>query len=253
MIIRIISGIFLFIFAVTFFLYANNTVSAIFFCGISMTAVFEMSNILGNRKLRYFILLLTLIIHALFYFNLYFYIVPVFYISFLLLFIYNNLMDSINIENYQNLIFYFLFCILPFSIMNQLFISQKKLLGAIIVMVALYDSLAYFTGVKYGKKRPFAKISPKKSIEGIIGGSLAVIFAGIMFFYSMNYSSDIFWAVIAVITLAPAGDLSVSILKRVKNIKDSGFLIPGHGGILDRMDSYVFLIPALYFIGVLNG
>lgn len=110
------------------------------------------------------------------------------------------------------------------------------------------DSGAYFTGRKLGKHKLWPEISPNKTIEGFVGGIvIAVIFVMIMqFIYPFNVS----WIALIVITIVSSvfgqlGDLVESAIKRHYDVKDSGNLLPGHGGILDRFDSLLFVLPLL--------
>ena len=110
------------------------------------------------------------------------------------------------------------------------------------------DTGAYLIGVPFGKHKLFKRISPKKSWEGAIGGA---IFAGVAsiilakFFHNLNLSN---WLVIAIIVIVfgTLGDLVESMLKRTLGLKDSGNLLPGHGGILDRFDGVIFSAPVVF-------
>jgi len=116
------------------------------------------------------------------------------------------------------------------------------------------DTFAYFTGVKIGKHK-FTSISPKKSIEGSIGGIIgASIICCIYTYYLNNFQGlniNYLYIIIASIILSilsQIGDLSASSIKRFNDVKDFGNLIPGHGGILDRIDSVIFISPWVYLI-----
>ncbi|MHA4843222.1 phosphatidate cytidylyltransferase [Flavitalea antarctica] len=127
----------------------------------------------------------------------------------------------------------------------------------IILAVWINDTMAYLVGSFIGKT-PFSKISPKKTWEGTLGGMmLCVLIIG--FIGSSNYSTiigvpadstvpDYHWFIIAAIVavFGTAGDLFESKLKRMANIKDSGSIMPGHGGFLDRFDSLLFAVPAVW-------
>ncbi len=115
------------------------------------------------------------------------------------------------------------------------------------------DTFAYFIGVRFGSHK-LSPISPKKSVEGSIGGmvgTLIVITAYgyiINSLYNVEYSMFIYVA-IAIISgvTAQIGDLAASLLKRSVNIKDFGDIMPGHGGAIDRIDSILFVAPAIYY------
>jgi len=118
------------------------------------------------------------------------------------------------------------------------------------VLTWVFDSFAYIIGSKFGKNRIIPKISPKKSWEGFFGGMafsvLSVYFLNIFFdSFSMNFL--ILLALIVPFT-ATAGDFIESHYKREAGVKDSGNLIPGHGGFLDRMDALMISIPVLYLL-----
>lgn len=126
-----------------------------------------------------------------------------------------------------------------------------------------YDTCAYCVGMLFGKTignhKAFPRLSPKKSIEGIVGGVLgaAIIAWCYGHFYVSVYSDmgNMEWslAIIAAVGafIAQAGDLAASAVKRNKEIKDYSHLIPGHGGILDRFDSMIFTAPITYLLAIL--
>jgi phosphatidate cytidylyltransferase len=111
------------------------------------------------------------------------------------------------------------------------------------------DIGAYFVG-KYFGKTPLSEISPKKTVEGAVFGIAATICVGVAGAYYLNWAQYIFTGgalglLIGIASLL--GDLTESMLKRDAGVKDSGQLIPGHGGILDRTDSYIFTAPLVYY------
>lgn len=119
------------------------------------------------------------------------------------------------------------------------------------------DTFAYFVGRKFGKHKLAPNISPKKTIEGAIGGVVAtMIFNVIVFFIFDHFFFEIHelkvWMIIPaslfLSTISICGDLSASVIKRNFGEKDYGTIFPGHGGIMDRFDSYSFVMPTLYAI-----
>lgn len=117
------------------------------------------------------------------------------------------------------------------------------------------DTAAYFSGVHLGKRKLYPEISPNKSVEGLIGGFLGGIAGGLFFkslFFPYVAFSDCILIGSVIGIIGPLGDLTESMLKRSSNIKDSGGLIPGHGGILDRLDSIMFSAPVLYYFAVMR-
>ena len=119
---------------------------------------------------------------------------------------------------------------------------------ALVALIACNDTFAYFTGIAIGKHKLAPKISPKKSWEGLIGGAVAAIIGSAIFHYLFETT----WYMGAVIGLmcvvtATCGDLIESAIKRDLAIKDMSNLLPGHGGIMDRLDSALFTAPAVWF------
>lgn len=112
------------------------------------------------------------------------------------------------------------------------------------------DTFAYFFGIAFGKHKACPNISPKKSWEGYIAGFifclLTVIYAGHILF-GVEYFILLMLAPVVAI-LAPIGDLIESLIKRYVDIKDSGNFFPGHGGVLDRMDSLLIVLPVAYYV-----
>jgi phosphatidate cytidylyltransferase len=125
------------------------------------------------------------------------------------------------------------------------------LLGALL-LVMLNDVGAYFMGNWFGKRPLFSRISPKKTIEGTIGGYLVTMVGGLLGFYIIKKMPLLDWLVVSILasTGAIIGDLVESLFKRSLQIKDSGSAIPGHGGFLDRFDAILYSLPiiAAYFI-----
>ncbi|MDR0895376.1 MAG: phosphatidate cytidylyltransferase [Prevotellaceae bacterium] len=117
---------------------------------------------------------------------------------------------------------------------------------SIFVFIWLNDTGAYCIGSLLGKHRLFERISPKKSWEGSIGGGVLTLVASFVFAHFYPFMSMWHWATLAliVVVFGTWGDLTESLLKRQLGIKDSGRILPGHGGMLDRFDSALLAIPA---------
>jgi len=126
---------------------------------------------------------------------------------------------------------------------------------ALLVFIWVNDSFAYLTGMAFGKHRLFERISPKKSWEGFIGGAAVSIASSLIFAHFYPNLSIIAWMGFAAVTIAFGtwGDLFESLIKRTLGVKDSGNMIPGHGGILDRFDSTILAIPAAVVYLLLIG
>lgn len=156
---------------------------------------------------------------------------------------------------------------LPFSMLNVL-AFHTSLTGSvseynpilplsIFIFTWINDTGAYCTGVLFGKHRLFERISPKKSWEGSIGGGIFSIIAAVVLAHFFPFISLGVWIGLGlvVVVFGTWGDLTESLLKRTLGIKDSGNILPGHGGMLDRFDSTLLAVPAsvvyLYVISLL--
>ena len=116
------------------------------------------------------------------------------------------------------------------------------------------DTAAYFTGMKLGKHKMTPVLSPKKTWEGAIGGVLGGGICGLLFsviFDDCRYPLQFFLICLIGSVISIFGDLAASAIKREKGIKDYSTLIPGHGGIMDRFDSVIFIAPGIYFLTML--
>jgi phosphatidate cytidylyltransferase len=128
------------------------------------------------------------------------------------------------------------------------------LLGAFI-LVWTNDTFAFIVGKKFGKQKLFEKISPKKTVEGFLGGlffSCVASYFIATFAQSLSFTS---WLILSIIVsvFGTLGDLIESKFKRQANVKDSGAIMPGHGGLLDRLDSIIFAAPFIYlFLRILQ-
>ena len=143
---------------------------------------------------------------------------------------------------------------LPLGLMTTIgFYTGLHFILVIFLMIWINDTGAFVVGSLLGKHRLFERISPKKSWEGFFGGGLFNLLAGWLFAIGGGDFWDVKWNVItwllfgtAVTIFSTWGDLVESLIKRSLNIKDSGRLIPGHGGILDRIDSLLLVVPAAF-------
>lgn len=133
--------------------------------------------------------------------------------------------------------------------------AERGWILLLIVAVWSYDTGAYLVGRSFGRTRFLTHISPSKTVEGLIGGVIATMVVTALMLWALGQSP------VHALTLGPlvalaaqAGDLAESVLKRAAGAKDSGTLIPGHGGILDRVDSFIFAAPivTLYVIAFLR-
>ena len=149
---------------------------------------------------------------------------------------------------------------LPVALLNSIMsITAPRLLLGMFMFIWLYDTGAYCFGMTLGRHRLFERISPKKSWEGVLGGIVACI-AGA--YVTHTWFDEFFqvpelttWVGLSVVVavFSTFGDLVESLIKRTVGVKDSGNIMPGHGGILDRIDSLLLVSPAVLIYLLLIG
>jgi phosphatidate cytidylyltransferase len=125
---------------------------------------------------------------------------------------------------------------------------QPYILLALFITIWVNDTGAYLVGITLGKHRLFERISPKKSWEGFFGGAIFALISGYVFSLLITEINLIEWLIFSeiVVVFGTFGDLIESLIKRTVHVKDSGNLIPGHGGLLDRFDSLLLAAPAIF-------
>lgn len=184
-----------------------------------------------------------------------FLLLPISFIIFV--FIAELFRNSINtFKNSAMSLFGLLYIALPFSLLNFIvspgIITDKIfypwILAGLYFIIWVYDSAAYITGSLFGKHKIAANISPGKSWEGFIGGTVFAVVMGILNAVLFQKVSMVNWIIIALlaVTFGTLGDFFESKLKRELGIKDSGSVLPGHGGLLDRFDSLLFAAPVIF-------
>ena len=123
----------------------------------------------------------------------------------------------------------------------------------VLVIVMSCDTLAYFVGLNWGRHRLYYVVSPNKSVEGALGGligaCLGALIASLTFFPHLD-GYDVLFLGLGMGGISQLGDLVESLLKRSFGVKDSGSIIPGHGGLLDRLDSLLLTFPVAFYYAV---
>ncbi|MBD0779818.1 phosphatidate cytidylyltransferase [Maribacter sp. ANRC-HE7] len=124
----------------------------------------------------------------------------------------------------------------------------KLLIMGIFILIWVNDSFAYLVGSTLGRTKLFPAVSPKKTIEGTLGGLVFTLIAAYLLGRYETMINPIQWLILAsvIVLFGTLGDLIESKFKRIAGVKDSGAIIPGHGGMLDRLDSMVFAAPFAY-------
>ncbi|RVT76667.1 phosphatidate cytidylyltransferase [Flavobacterium sufflavum] len=163
-------------------------------------------------------------------------------------------------------LYLFGYIILPFVFITKISFGIKdynpKIIIGLFLLIWTNDTFAYIVGKSIGKNKLFERISPKKTIEGFVGGILFAVLAGYLIskYYikakpEFSQQSILIWTSIATIVgiFGTIGDLIESKFKRIAGVKDSGNIMPGHGGVLDRLDSVIFVAPIIFlFYQILN-
>ncbi len=232
-------------------IYIGETAIFYFICLVSILAQWEFLTLFfKHEKTRYKIFYCFL---GIFYIlSIYYYpeIPPIFYIglvglisTFISLKNFNHDTAQENMKTASILMLSFIYLPFIFGFMTNFTLSQQ-LLVALIPIAS--DTVAYFVGINYGKHKIWPTVSPKKSVEGCAAGLIAAIIVLLIFAYQYHiiyasfFTLVFFGAILGI--LAQLGDFFESALKRTVDIKDSGFILPGHGGVLDRTDSLIFTI-----------
>ena len=150
-----------------------------------------------------------------------------------------------------------MYVVLPLSLINVLAFTPFEcyhseapyyaITLAIYIFIWVNDTGAYLSGITLGRHKMFPRISPRKSWEGAIGGALATIASAFIVAHFYTFMELWQWVGMALVVVLAGtfGDLTESMVKRHLDIKDSGHILPGHGGFLDRLDSMLFAIPAV--------
>lgn len=173
---------------------------------------------------------------------------PVF-IAFIFELLANGMQDFSRISKIALGILYLTF---PICLLADLAIYQEQfhpmLVLGLLFLIWINDTGAYFVGSGFGKRKLYPSISPGKSWEGSIGGAIITLIVAVFFPKIFGEYGSTAWIILGMIAIVfgTIGDLVESMLKRNVGVKDSGNMMPGHGGVLDRFDAFIFLIPFVY-------
>lgn len=253
---RTLSG-FVYVLLVVFSTIYSPLIFSILFAFFLIVGSIEFANLLSiNKRITIAIsVAFYVVFSALGYSGDYFYdIIPFisYIISFYLLYFlfYQRVIISHRLwVKYALFLGYILF---PFLLIIKLQSEISQIMLSVFLLVWCNDTFAYLSGKSFGKNPLFPSVSPKKTIEGVIGGMLFAIAASILLhvFAYPNLMSLPSWVAFAIIIsiFGTLGDLVQSKIKRIAGVKDSGSIMPGHGGVLDRLDSVIFIIPSIYIL-----
>lgn len=236
-------------------------ISALCLIAISFVALYEFLKAKNIQKSPYLVLdyIFTIALYVLLYLNKTQYVLPLLIILILVaLTIYVVLYPKYSDSDLASSVFGFVYISVMLSFVYQLHELEAGILLCFFILISSWgnDVFAYLVGSAIGKHKCTPKVSPNKSVEGFIGG---IIGAGVIgFLYGIIFKSwipfnGIYCAIIAAAGAIPGdiGDLAASAIKRNNDIKDFGKLIPGHGGMVDRIDSVLFTAPITYYLVML--
>ena len=198
------------------------------------------------------LILASLVTILIFFSNLEIFYLMLLLVCFLLTF------ELVKVTNEMNIFFWIqIFFIILIILFLPTFEKFRQLFFIGIMISVLTDAGAYYVGKTIGNIKIFPTTSPNKTLEGIIGGSLfCVVFLSMLFwyfpsFFTLNTNLTVFVFLIVISSLASIfGDYLQSRFKRTQGVKDSGNILPGHGGLSDRLDSHLVTLPA--FFGLIN-
>lgn len=170
-----------------------------------------------------------------------------------IVFLYDN--KNLVIDSFSKYVYLIGYIIFPIIIMTKIPFGRNdynpKIFIGIFILIWTNDTFAYIVGKSIGKHKLFERISPKKTIEGFIGGMIFALIASYLiskYYIEGSVTNQLIWVGFALIvtTFGTIGDLIESKFKRIAGVKDSGKIMPGHGGILDRLDSVIFVAPFIF-------
>ena len=259
---RSITAIFISAIVITLILYSSNIVLNIVISILSLALLFEWMKVSESSTVKRSIFLILFIV--LISFNHYFggLFEPISFIAMLgiivwivvayqIFFKQGRLSSNFTFNNFWiGLLIISAFCLVCF----QLLTGSRVFLLAVILNIAVFDTGAYIIGKNFGRNPFLPELSPNKTFEGLIGGlisSLLFIICAYLFLEEVSLLRSS--VMILAIPFALCGDYFFSFLKRKANVKDTGSILPGHGGLLDRVDSHLAAIPmTLFFLLLLN-
>lgn len=230
--------------------YIGGTVYDFVYFGITCIAIYELSKVFFNDGFYYgtivnYLFAVALFIEKVTKYNHYFDFFLFLYISLIvLLFVFNKNVDVIKISK-----IIFIGAYVVFFMYHMMLMNGTPYVWLVYIIAFGSDTFAYFTGKMLGRHKLYPEVSPNKTIEGAIGGIIGCTILSLIYFDYLRINKYIYIIIfsISASVFSMAGDLAASKIKRENGIKDFGNLLPGHGGILDRFDSVLFVAPTVHY------
>jgi phosphatidate cytidylyltransferase len=230
--------------------YMGGTVYDFVYFGITCIAIYELSRVFFDDGFDYGAIVNYLFAIALFiekateyrhFFDFFLFL----YISMnFLAFVFNKKVD---IKKVSEIIFIGTYVV--FFMYHMMLMNGSDYVWLVYIIAFGSDTFAYFTGKMFGRHKLYPEVSPNKTIEGALGGIIGCTILSLIYFDYLRINKYIYIIIFSVSAsvFSMAGDLAASKIKRENGIKDFGNMLPGHGGILDRFDSVLFVAPIVYY------
>ncbi|TWH82328.1 phosphatidate cytidylyltransferase [Sedimentibacter saalensis] len=236
-----------FIAAVTYF---GGTLYDFVYFGIICIGIYELSKAFFNNGFDYgavvnYMFAIALFIEKTTKYQHFFDFFLFMYISLnFLIFVFNKKTD---IKKISEIVF--IGCYVVFFMYHMMLMNGSVYVWLVYIIAFGSDTFAYFTGRFFGRHKLYPEVSPNKTIEGAIGGVIGSTLLSLIYFNYLSINKYIYIIIFSVSAsvFSIAGDLAASKIKREHGIKDFGYMLPGHGGILDRFDSVLFVAPVVYY------
>lgn len=230
--------------------YLGGSIYDFVYFGITCIAIYELSKVFFDNGFDYgaivnYAFATLLFIEKVTEYNHYFDFFMFLYISInFLIFIFNKKVD---IKKVSETVFIGTYVV--FFMYHMMLLNNSEFVWLVYIIAFGSDTFAYFTGKLFGKNKLYPEVSPNKTIEGAIGGIIGSTILSIIYFNYLSINKYFYIIIFSVSAsiFSMAGDLTASKIKREFGIKDFGYLLPGHGGIMDRFDSVLFVAPTVYY------
>ncbi|HQK53089.1 MAG TPA: phosphatidate cytidylyltransferase [Sedimentibacter sp.] len=230
--------------------YLGGSLYDFVFLGITCIAIYELSKVFFNDGFDYGAIMNYMFAIALFiekitenrhFFDFFLFL----YISIIfLIYIFNK---KVTVKKVSEIIFMGTYVV--FFMYHMMLMNNSKFVWLVYIIAFGTDTFAYFTGKFFGKNKLYPEVSPNKTVEGAIGGIIGSTILSLIYFNYLSINKYFYIIIFSVSAsvFSMAGDLTASKIKREYKIKDFGNLLPGHGGIMDRFDSVLFVAPTVYY------
>ena len=257
---RIITGVVLAVVVFGFLLYASEYLFGVGVFLVALLSAHEwlrLAKVDQDSMVKYLIIFVIAAFVVAEFFTYLQYIFPIFWLyAIFRLSQYER--EKINAISSMEMLVLGLFTIAPFAACLYILHSNNVAwIFMFILVVAAADSGAYFTGKAIGKHKMLPRLSPNKTIEGLLGGMVCAIVVAVIFLLYMRLTplEYLYMVLISalVAVLSVVGDVFESMMKRIAGVKDSGNILPGHGGLLDRLDGYMPTLPIFVMLGYFAG